>query len=99
MTIVTRELRGEQLLLLLRAGQEQAYRRVLAELRARGGAVRETAAALGVGYRSLYRAAERDPAFGERFRRAIQGRQGSIRAALQSRGITGNSGSQKKRAK
>lgn len=72
------DLRGPRLLLLLRAGDDKARRRLLAELRAQKGNVSATARAIGINPRTVYKIAARDPELGEAIRDLAQGREGSV---------------------
>ena len=75
----------DELLGLLRAGHAKGVRHVLATLRDHGGNVQDTAAALGIGTRTLYRHCERLPALKSGFGKHALGREGSSRLGVEAR--------------
>jgi DNA-binding NtrC family response regulator len=78
-------MKREELLGLLRARHAKAVRHVLSTLRSFGGNVQDTADALGLGARTLYRQCERIPELRRGFERHAQGRAGSSRAGVAAR--------------
>jgi hypothetical protein len=75
----------DELLGLVRARHARGIRYVLAALRANEGNVQSTAAALGIGTRTLYRMRDNTPELQRGFAKHAQGRAGASRAGVMAR--------------
>ncbi len=78
-------MKGEELLLLLRARHEPARAHLVTCAEANGGDLKRTADGLEIGRASLYRALERDPALAARVAAVSRGRGGSEKGRAYTR--------------